>query len=82
MKREGEKMILYKQKYKCKKCGNTFITTEGCIPGTNVTCQECGGRLEWDKATASDYINPLESIKALKHDVKSFFSYFSKTINK
>ncbi len=74
--------IIQRRKYKCKKCGNTFVKTEGDVITGSFSCQECGGKLEWDEMTASDYINPLEGAKALKHDVKSLFSYFSKKINK
>jgi len=70
--------IIQTRKYKCKKCGNTFVRSEGDVITTNLICQECGGDLKWDEISTYDQMNPIERIKSVKHDVKSLFSYFSK----
>jgi len=66
--------IIHSRKYKCKKCGNTFVTSEGDVITGTFTCQECGGTLKWDEMSILDKINPLERLKLVRHDVKSLFS--------
>ena len=72
--------ILQTRKFKCKKCGNTFVTTQGDVltPLDTNICQECGGTLSLDEMNTLDQINPMEKIKSVKHTVKSLFSFFSK----
>ena len=72
--KEMKMAVLHPQKYKCPNCNSTFVVTEGCIQTTNMICQECGAKLEYDQTDFSDSVNPFERIKSVRHTVKSIYS--------